>query len=637
MTADSHPTAPPSAGLAAQMGIDAADQAARKSFIGFGPADAAELAALAPLIQSNAHAIVERFYDNIRRYPELEAVINRAGSSVERLKQTQRQYLLELFTSELDSSYFDRRLAIGVIHHRIGLTPRWYIGSYSVYSQLITPIILRHYRFRPDRAARAVAAVQKVLALDAQLAIDTYIHELMEGYKRISLSKGEIEQRVDEYSTLVQRVTHGDLTARVEGLEQADDGLGRLGDGLNAMVDSLSGMSRRVTEASNSILDLLEEVQEAVAAQSSGASQQAISVNETTSTLEEIRSTSRQTLEKAMALGASAERTRQEGSRGLEAVEENVQAMRDIRAKVEAIGETVTALSTQTQQIGEITAVVTDLAQQLKMLALNASIEAAKAGEAGRGFAVVAAEVKELAEQSQQGTAQVQHILLEIRTAGDRAVMAMEEGTRGVDRGLVLAERTGSAVQALMDVIQETSLGGQQIVAAVRQEAAGIEQIATAMTEINKVTGQFVSATRNTASASEALSEHAAELQRMVRQFKHEGAVDFAAAKGAHHAWLLRVHAFLEGRGTLTDQEAISHHHCELGRWYDEVGRERYGDLPELRQLERPHAELHQQVQELRRAKAEEDFVAQAAAEQRIRDLSTQISALLDRLSSLVQ
>src|SRR6476469_7503410 len=137
--------------------------------------------------------------------------------------------------------------------------------------------------------------------------------------------------------------------------------------------------------------------------------------------------------------------------------------MKSVRDKVQIIAQTILDLSKQTQQIGEITSVVNNLAQQSKMLALNASIEAAKAGEAGKGFAVVATEVKNLAEQSEHSTAQVQKILEDIRHATEKAVMVTEEGTKGVDYGTQLIEQTGDIIRNLNDVISETTIASEQI------------------------------------------------------------------------------------------------------------------------------------------------------------------------------
>ncbi|MDP2169362.1 MAG: protoglobin domain-containing protein [Rhodocyclaceae bacterium] len=500
------------------MGIDAQDQAKMKAFVDFDEADARELKALLPEVSAAADAIVDQFYSNIQRYPELMQVINDAGSNIDRLKAAQKRYLLELFEGDYGDSYFERRLRIGVVHNRIGLTPRWYLGSYSVYVQAITPIIMRKYRFNMVRRNRAVLALNKIISIDSELAINTYIHGMMTDLKGISMSKGEIEARVKSYAAFIEDVAHGNLKQRV--IVAGSDELAQLGGNLNSMTESLQSMAREVGTASNAMFSTLAQMQGAISAQSAGAAEQAAAVNQTTATMEEIKQMAAQTLAKTQDFGTLAERTRREGEQGLQTLEQASRGMEAIRQRVEAIAQTILALSEQTQQIGEITAVVTGLAQQSKMLALNASIEAAKAGEAGKGFAVVAAEVKELAEQSQQSTAQVQKILQDIRHATDRAVMATEEGSKGVDAGVVLVQKSGEVMRQLNEVIREGALASQQIIAAVKQKFVGIEQVSLAMGEINKVTGQFVASTQQTKEAASNLTEVAGKLKDSVGVYK---------------------------------------------------------------------------------------------------------------------
>jgi len=316
------------------------------------------------------------------------------------------------------------------------------------------------------------------------------------------------------FSQHSSQVSAGDLRQRLD--IGTDDVMAKLGTDLNTMTEGLSTMTKQISEASHHMVSTIEEVRRSVEVQSSGATEQAASINEITSSLEEIEKSSAQTMEKAKKLGESAEHTREKGQQGLEAVEESIRGMKSVREKVQSIAQTILELSHQTQQVGEITAVVNNLAQQSKMLALNASIEAAKAGEAGKGFAVVAMEVKNLAEQSEESTALVRKILENIRYATDKAVMMTEEGTKGVDEGTKLVENTGEMVRALNDVIQETTIASQQIEAAVRQESIGIEQIATGMSEINQVTGSFIESVKQTTDAIESLAITAKHLKKYV-------------------------------------------------------------------------------------------------------------------------
>jgi len=271
-----------------------------------------------------------------------------------------------------------------------------------------------------------------------------------------------------------------------------------------------------IMQACSSMVTTLEEVRHAVDAQSSGASEQASSINEITASITEIEKSALQTLNKAKDLGGVAEKTRKSGQLGVEAIDSSVLGMKSVKDKVQLIAQTILDLSRQTQQVGEITSVVNNMAQQSKMLALNASIEAAKAGDAGKGFAVVAVEVKNLAEQSESSTSQVQKILEDIRIATEKAVMVTEEGTKGVETGLEMIERTGEIIRDLNDVIREASIASQQIEAAVRQEGAGIEQITAGMNEINIVTSAFVDSVSQTTEAMNNLAQVTQKLKDSV-------------------------------------------------------------------------------------------------------------------------
>lgn len=324
------------------------------------------------------------------------------------------------------------------------------------------------------------------------------------------------------FSQHCSRVSGGDLKKRLDldesGMDQ--EVMARLGKDLNAMTDNLSGVTKDIIQACTSMVSTLQEVRHAVDAQSSGASEQASSINQITASVTEIEKSAIQTMTKAKDLGGVAEKTRQRGQQGLESIESSVMGMKSVKDKVQVIAQTILDLSRQTQQVGEITSVVNNLAQQSKMLALNASIEAAKAGDAGKGFAVVAAEVKNLAEQSEQSTSQVQKILEDIRIATEKAVMVTEEGTKGVDTGLTMIERTGDIIRDLNEVIREATIASQQIEAAVRQESAGIEQITAGMNEINTVTASFVESVSQTSEAMDDLSSVSNKLKSSVEIYK---------------------------------------------------------------------------------------------------------------------
>ncbi len=336
--------------------------------------------------------------------------------------------------------------------------------------------------------------------------------------QEIEMLVKELQTRIKVYSNFIERVAEGDLTEVLE--VTGDDDIAMLGRNLVEMTQGLSNIAKNIIEASRHISISMDRLNESSVTQASGAAEQATAVTEIGSIVEEIKQTSQQTLEKATSLGESAERTSKEGDKGREVIRKVLEAMGVLQEKMQQISATILSLSEKTQQVGEITEAVSDIAKQSKMLALNASIEAAKAGESGKGFAVVADEVKDLAERSQGATENVQNILQDIKKTAERAVMVTEDGTKSVDANLEQAEAAGSIIESLGDVIQETSMASKQIVSAVREESVGIEQVVTSIHEIDKTTAQFSETTDETKQTVTALNEVAERLEESAAKYK---------------------------------------------------------------------------------------------------------------------
>jgi methyl-accepting chemotaxis protein len=283
--------------------------------------------------------------------------------------------------------------------------------------------------------------------------------------------------------------------------------------GLNEVVTNIIAVSEDISVS-------MEQLNQSATSQASSAIEQATAVTEIGSIVEEITQTSQKTLEQATQLGESAKNNSTEGERGKDVINKVLGAMSQLQKKMLQISETIMALSDKTQKVGEITEAVSDIAMQSKMLALNASIEAAKAGESGKGFAVVADEVKDLANRSQKATEKVQNILQDIMKTAEHAVMVTEDGTKSVDDNLTQAEEAGDIINTLADVIEEASIATQQIVAAVREESVGIEQVLTSIREIDKVTTEFSNATEETKQAIVRLKTVAAVLKESVKKYQ---------------------------------------------------------------------------------------------------------------------
>lgn len=355
-------------------------------------------------------------------------------------------------------------------------------------------------------------------------AMTAHLRKLIEGER---LTNNQLQTIVSEYVAFVQRVAAGDLTTHLnlDAIDMAltndmTDDLHTLGSNLNNMVDNLRTMASHFINVAEEITLATSNIQIAVMQQTSSVAEQDAAVTQTVATVEEVRATVQQTAERAQHV-ASASRESIEVSRmGQEAVTANINGMTVIHERVDDIAETILSLSERTQQIGEIINTVNALADQSKLLALNASIEAARAGEEGRGFAVVAMEVRQLAEQSRSATARVRDIIQEIQASTNTAVMVTEEGSKGAAEGLTLVERAGKAIHTLAATIEEAAQAASQIAASTHQQSNGMDQLAAAMNQIKLSSQQTALSTQQTEQSIQALMSMAEKLEEVASRYK---------------------------------------------------------------------------------------------------------------------
>lgn len=436
----------------------------RKRYLRFTEQDAINLRGFASKAEESKKHVVEVFYDHITNSETQQFI--KSEKHLRNLKGTQSEYFTKLFSGEYDGAYGEDRLRVGRTHERIGLSPEWYVGAYCLYMCEMLQVIFQDGDRDTDEALEMAQSLIKVICLDMGLAIDTYIEALQD----------REEEQVQTF------------------------------------VDALNKYAASLGDASSGI-------QGATSGQTAAAQQQASAVQEVTTTVSELRHTSQQALEKAESVIQVSEQSVDKSGQGSQAVEEAVQGMRDIRGQVEAIAEKILSLSEQTQQIGEIIASVNEISEQSKLLALNASIEAARAGEHGKGFSVVATEIRSLADQSKQATAQVRKILSDIQSATNSAVVATEEGTKKVEQGVGLANRAGESIHALAESIQESVEAAQLIVASARQQTAGIQQVSDAMGSINQATNSAVAGLKQTEDAAAQLKKLTEDMNALVDSF----------------------------------------------------------------------------------------------------------------------
>jgi methyl-accepting chemotaxis protein len=327
------------------------------------------------------------------------------------------------------------------------------------------------------------------------------------------------------YIAVLGQIADGDLLAQLDisGLDASGrEGqmIVELGDVINGTLARLRNVTIGVRNAMQRLDSDTQAILEATSRQIAMANEQDAVVTETTATVNEVRATVTETAERAQSVAETAQLSVDISKSGTIAVVETINGMELIRRRVEDIADNILVLSEHTQQIGEIITAVNNLADQSRMLALNASVEAARAGEEGKGFAVVAMEVRNLADQNRDATVQVREILGEIQRATNAAVMVTEEGSKGVDEGQNLVNSAGDSIRELAGSIENAATAAMQIAASTRQQTIGMDQLTQAMRTIKHATTETVSSTMQVEASVQRLRDAAFLVNELLNDLK---------------------------------------------------------------------------------------------------------------------
>ena len=313
-----------------------------------------------------------------------------------------------------------------------------------------------------------------------------------------------------------QQVASGNLKTEIMPKSDKDS----LGKAVLDMVNRTRDQIGKLQEGVNILASSSSEILASTSQIASGSAETASSVSETSATVEEVGKAAQLSLEKARNVSEDAEHTVQVAKEGRTAVENMVGGMNEIQTQMESIANTIVNLSEQSQLIGGIISTVNDLADQSNLLAVNAAIEASKAGEQGKGFAVVAEEIKNLAEESKKATSQVRNILNDIQKATSVAVMATEQGNKAVGIGVDQSDKAGGSIAQLMENINKFLQSATQIVASSQQQKVGMEQIALAMENVKQASHDNAASTKQSEKTAQDLHDLGVRLKEIVEQYE---------------------------------------------------------------------------------------------------------------------
>ncbi|MBT3269370.1 globin-coupled sensor protein [Candidatus Poribacteria bacterium] len=387
--------------LGERFGVDARDRDVRKRFSQLSERDVQDLTAIRSFMEQNVDAIVESFYEHILTFDPVREKMG-GETVISRLQRTQKEYLLDLVRGDYGEDYFERRLHVGVVHERIGLAPKWYLGAYPVFFHEIVRRLQSRFwlgsKLSLRRYTRTLTALVRIVFIDAQLSIETYVGALTE----------KIAQSVTSISTAMQ----------------------------------------------------------------------------------ELRSSSRHSAEQAESAAAEASEALRAVDDGTSVVLQALEGMGHLRGSMDQIASEMRRLNDQTAQIKRVTEVVGGLAEETNLLALNAKVEAVRAGAQGAAFTVIATRIRDLADESRSSVGEINNIVQSIQQAADDAVQTVDNGARTVDDEVAHVEGAGAAFQDLANSVRSLSESVQGISMNMEQQAAAIADVVGTMDELDHVSSR---------------------------------------------------------------------------------------------------------------------------------------------------
>src|SRR5579883_1713043 len=400
--------------------------------------------------------ILEGFYRHVSNEPQLVELI---GSDTPRLKKAQGSHWARLFNGRFDSDYLQGARMIGLMHNKIGLEPRWYIGGYNFVLGRLAALAVETYRWRPSRLSRVLVAVNSAVLLDMDIAISVYQEAML----------AERRQRQDK------------VDAAISGFD------GRM----KRALESVGGSATELQLAANALAANAEQSRQQSQTLAAASEEASTNVQAVAASTEELSSSIRE-------IGRQ--------------VSDSTRITATAVDQAKRSGSSIEGLAVATQRIGAVIELINSIAGQTNLLALNATIEAARAGEAGRGFAVVASEVKALAEQTAKATGEIGQQINGIQGATQDSVNAIREISGTIER---LSEISSTIAAA----VEEQGAATQEIARNVQQAAQGTEQVSSNITDVQRGAADTGSASSQVLSTAQSLSSDSHRLKLEVSKF----------------------------------------------------------------------------------------------------------------------
>ena len=435
-----------------------------------------------------------------------------------------------------------------------------------------------------------------------------------------------MDQTQQELITLFEKMAEGDFTYRASGddqlVQQANALAAQLEHRMLNQLDNMVGMTMNAFETTISMGHMEQDIStldDRAIAMASASEQMSANVTHVAARIDQVNSSISHANQQSQDAGA--------------AVSHAVDAMNNIDQRVEQAGERVQALTQASREIDSILAVIKKISDQTNLLALNATIEAARAGEVGRGFAVVAHEVKELSQQTKQATENIIEKIHRIQQDVASIAEVTQGITKAVDHGNQNMGDVSDRMHEMTDALHLIAGEVDQITQATQDQSEASQEVASSVSETATMVSSVRHVVERTLQDTDALENKLMSEIQSFADMQLTGSI-LRMAKSDHILWKKRLVNMILDRGDIDISTVANHHDCRLGKWYDVLGKQSYGNSPTFRQLDTPHEKVHSLGRRAVESYNKGDKHAAIADVEAIAPLSAEVVALLDRLIS---
>jgi len=449
------------------------------------------------IVEPHTHEIVDEFYAHVGRFPETVAVVQRAGTTIDRLKKTNWLYFGEFFKAEFGASYYESRVRIGKLHAEVGLTPEWFFGAMSTYYQRMIPLIAKACKLNSNKAASMITSLVKALNLDQEIVMEAYIeYGFLQHIRTSTETIDSVVSNLAANASLMSRAAEENQESQKQIAE---------------VCDSLAESSVTQTELATKLRDSMGTLADSSAEMTKRSAVQTQSVAVANDAISEVSGNIDSIAELA----------------GLwESMRERAQGISELEAIAEDASQRVKEMDKRSDEIGRIVQAINDIAAQTNMLALNATIEAARAGEHGRGFAVVAEEVRGLAAGTAAATKEISDLILAVQKNSKLAAEAMEQTIVNVKSAIEVTTEASGCLESISQASLRTAVASNKMTEAFQNVHAAAESIAQALAAvdaeigaINEAVDKISMATESNMAANEELSATTQENSQRAKEY----------------------------------------------------------------------------------------------------------------------